>query len=126
MNIPTIEELDRIGCEAAGSLPTDPDQWFRKYATAIRDAVVAACKPQLRPIAEMPAKVPEGCMRMFVGPGTSGPYGLTRDKCPGDTHYIDIALPPSYPEDFEQAFTESKFDAKNKAAAFRLWKGGAR
>lgn len=122
MNIPTIKELDRIGSNAAGLEPGDVLGFSPKYLTAIRDAVVAACKPQLRPIADMPAEVPEGCVRAFWQNG----YGWY-DRCHHKiTHYIDIALPSdTYPAEFEQAFAESKLDAKDKAAAFRLWKGGA-
>lgn len=131
-NIPTIEELDKTGCEAAGyaagyTTVTVNNTTHCRYLTAIRDAVVAACRPQLRPIAEMPNEVPEGCVRLFAGPSTNVPYGFTRSKCPSDTHFIDITVPsPTYPSDFEAAFTESKLDAKDKAAAFKLWKGGAR
>lgn len=128
MNIPEIEELDMIGYEAAIGV-ANPDRQRRRqaFASAIRDAVVAACRPQLRPIAEMPNEVPEGCVRLFAGPSTNVPYGFTRSKCPSDTHFIDITVPsPTYPSDFEAAFTESKLDAKDKAAAFKLWKGGAR
>lgn len=41
---------------------------------------------------------------------------------------LDITPPVEpYPADFEQAFAEAKLDAKDKAAAFELWKkGGAR
>ena len=126
MNIPTIEELDRIGC-AASDREANMKAARIAATTAIRDAVVAACRPQLRPIAEMPNEVPEGCVRLFAGPSTNVPYGFTRSKCPSDTHFIDITVPsPTYPSDFEAAFTESKLDAKDKAAAFKLWKGGAR
>lgn len=128
MNIPKIEELDRIGCKAAGLPHGSTDKWFQKYAAAIRDAVAAACKPQLRPIAEMSDEVPEGCVRvtgMFFENLKRWRLCDTPDH--GDTHFIDIALPsPTYPTDFEQAFAESKLDAKDKAAAFKLWKGGAR
>lgn len=125
MRIPSIEELDRIGCKAAGfTINARLHPRTRLHLTAIRDAVVAACKPRLRPLAEMPDTVPEGCVRKFA---ESGEWLLSSDYYEGDTHYIDIALPsPVYPSDFESAFAESKIDAKDKDAAFRLWKGGAR
>lgn len=127
-NIPTIEELDRIGGEAAGWPKGLVSTTYRAYITAIVNTVVAACKPQLRPIADMPDTIPDGCVRMFAGR-----YG--GDKCwiaaeiqsPHDTHFIDVALPEAeYPADFERDFFESKLDAKDKDAAFRLWKGGVR
>lgn len=125
MNIPTIEELDRIGASAS-CLPKGILQGtsMYNYVTAIRDAVVAACRPQLRLIAEMPAEVPEGCVRRFA---CHADWSFTRRREIYSTHYIDIAIPsPSYPANFEQAFAESKLDAKDKAAAFKLWKGGTR
>jgi len=130
MNIPKIEELDRIGYDAEGwsdNLPRAFDMEVGRYVTAIRDAVVAACKPQLRPIAKMPAEVPEGCVRHYWCAGNDVWYS-SKGYWPGCTHFIDIALPvESYPADFERAFAESKLDAKDKAAAFELWKkGGAR
>lgn len=126
MNIPTIEELDRIGCEAAGfTINARLHPRTRLHLTAIRDAVVAACKPQLRPIEEMPNEVPEGCVRLL---GFCDEFwAMSEQSARPDTHFIDIALPvEAYPADFEQAFAESKIDAKDKDAAFRLWKGGAR
>ena len=124
--IPTIEELDRIGCEASGMIAGQPAGCFQKYLTAVRDAVVAACRPQLRPISEMPAEVPEGCVRLFAGPSTRGLYGFTYDKCLADTHFIDIA-PPSdtYPPEFEAAW-EQHGKLEPKSAAYALWKGGER
>ena len=127
MNIPEIEELDMIGYEAAIGV-ANPDRQRRRqaFASAIRDAVVAACKPQLRPIAEMPEEVPEGCVRRFWG-DLSGCWASTPSQRAFVTHFVDIALPsPPYPADFEQAFAESGMDASNKAAAFKLWKGGAK
>lgn len=124
-NIPSIEELRNIASTAGRKAETG--MMLTDQVTAIRDAVVAACRPHLRPIAEMPAEVPEGCVRLFAGPSTNLPYGFTRSKCPSDTHYIDIALPSdTYPADFEAAFAKSGFAAEQKAAAFKLWKGGAR
>jgi len=127
MNIPTIEELDRIGCEAAGfTINARLHPRTRLHLTAIRDAVVAACKPQLRPISEMPEEAPDGCVRHYWCKGNDVWYS-SKGYWPGCTHYIDIALPgEAYPADFEQAFAESKLDAKDKDAAFKLWKGGAR
>lgn len=124
MNIPTIEELDRIGLKAANIADAAPTPSTVKYLTAIRDAVVAACRPQLLPIEEMPEEVPEGCVRKFtVGPN----WWFTDDNFPEYTHYIDIALPePTYPADFEAAFAKANLDPRDKAAAFKLWKGGAR
>ncbi len=122
-NIPTIEELDKIGCKAAGftiNASIHPDT--RLHLTAIRDAVVAACRPQLRPIAEMPAEVPEGCVRVFVHKDAQGRQKAWRTRGVFDTHYIDVALPVEvYPVDFEQAFAESGLIAKDKDAAFKLW-----
>lgn len=129
MNIPTIEELDKTGCEAAGyaagyTTVTVNNTTHCRYLTAIRDAVVAACRPQLRPIAEMPAEVTEGCHRVYWN-NQGLWYGLP--ALHEVTHFIDIVLPePEYPADFEQAFKESGMDASNKAAAFKLWKGGAK
>lgn len=124
MNIPTIEELDRIASRAAGREPGELLGFFPGYLTAIRDAVVAAYKPQLRPIAEMPEEVPEGFVRRFWRKSGETWYSI-RTRLRKSTHYIDIALPePTYPEDFEQAFAESGLDAKDKEAAFKLWKGG--
>ena len=98
----------------------------QKYLTAIRDAVVAACRPQLRPIAEMTDQVPEGCVRHYWCADHNVWYS-SQGYWPSCTHYIDIALPsPTYPAEFEAAFAESKLDAKDKDAAFKLWKGGAR
>ena len=129
MNIPSIEELDRVGYEAAGwpgRVPRQFDKEVESYVAAIRDAVVAACKPQLRPIAETPDEVPEGCVRSFWGK-VSGFWTYTPIQRPCATHVIDIALPSElYPADFEAAFAESKLDAKDKDAAFKLWKGGER
>jgi hypothetical protein len=126
MNIPTIEELDRIAAKAAGLPVGSTDKWFQKYAAAIRDAVVAACRPQLRPIAEMPAEVPEGCVRIVGFHSISAGWTFSQEPMTKDTHYIDIALPAeAYQADFEQAFAESKLDAKDKEAAFKLWRGGA-
>jgi hypothetical protein len=126
MNLPTIEELDKIASEAAG-LATGIYGKYYLYVTAIRDAVVAACKPQLRPIAEMPNKVPEGCVRVVGFYSSSAGWTFSQESMTKDTHYIDIALPPpTYPADFEASFAESKLDAKDKDAAFKLWKGGAR
>lgn len=126
MNIPTIEELEYLGCQASGMTKVLLNHRRQKYLTAIRDAVVAACRPQLRPIAEMPNKVPEGCVRMFWGKGNLDWYSSPM-RLHTATHYIDIALPsPTYPAEFEAAFAESKLDAKDKDAAFKLWKGGAR
>lgn len=128
MNIPTIEELDRVGCDESGlicELPIPSEG--KKYIAAIRDAVVAACRPQLRPIAEMPNKVPEGCVRVVGFYSSSAGWTFSQESMTKDTHYIDIVLPePVYPDDFEAAFAESKLDAKDKDAAFKLWKGGAR
>jgi hypothetical protein len=124
MNLPTIEELDRIGAEAAGwpkHVRREFDDQVARYVTAIRDAVVAACRPQLRPIEEMPKEVPDGCVRVYWKSKTK-PSTLRKTD---DTHYIDIALPPpTYPADFEASFAESKLDAKDKDAAFELWKKG--
>ena len=128
MNIPTIEELDRIASEAAIGV-ANPDRQRRQqaFASAIRDAVVAACRPQLRPIAEMPEEVPEGCERLYGILYDGGVLAVTSFRGPSYTHFIDIALPsPPYPADFEQAFAESGLDAKDKDAAFKLWKGGAK
>lgn len=127
MNIPEIEELAKIGHEAAIGV-ANPDRQRRRqaFASAIRDAVVAACRPQLCPIAEMPEEVPERCARIS-GFFDDGEWRLSNSLWPRDTHFIDIALPsPVYPADFEAAFAESGMDASNKAAAFKLWKGGAR
>jgi hypothetical protein len=129
MNIPTIEELDRIGLEAAnlaaGSSLNGGNLCI--YVEAIRDAVVAACRPQLRPIAETPAEVPEGYERLYGILYDGGGLAVTSFLGPKDTHFIDIALPGlTYPADFEQAFKESGLDAKDKDAAFKLWKGGAK
>lgn len=125
MNIPTIEELVKIGEAAAEHY--DVTQTARLAATiAIRDAVVAACRPQLRPIAEMPEDVPEGYVRVTAYM-KDGAWYVGNLKVVNDTHFIDIALPePTYPANFEQAFAESKLDAKDKDAAFKLWKGGVR
>lgn len=124
MNIPTIEELDRVGSAAAEIHPAPGNRTNNLYLAAIRDTVVAACRPQLRPIAEMPAEVPEGCHRVYWN-NQGFWYGLP--VLHEITHYTDIALPvPTYPADFEQAFKESGLDAKDKDAAFKLWKGGAR
>lgn len=121
--LPTIEELDKIASEAAG-LATGISGKYYLYVTAIVKTVVAACRPQLRPIAEMPEEVPNGCVRKF--PNAPG-WGFSGGRMHDCTHYIDIALPvEAYPSDFEAAFTESKLDAKDKAAAFKLWKGGVR
>ena len=128
MNIPTIEELHKIG-SAAAAAPANRTRRDEEYAylTAIRDAVVAACRPQLRPIAEMPAEVPEGCTRFWASLDNRQNWFFTTMSYDLATHFIDIALPsPTYPADFEQAFAESKLDAKDKDAAFKLWKGGAR
>lgn len=127
MNVPTIEELEDIGCRASRMTQIPLNLRRKKYLTAIRDTVVAACRPQLRPIAEMPAEVPEGCMRRFWG-DISGCWASTPSQRAFVTHFIDIALPsPPYPADFEQAFKESGLDAEDKAAAFKLWqKGGVR
>lgn len=128
MNIPTIEELDRIGCDESGlncELPIPSEG--KKYIAAIRDAVVAACRPQLRPIAEMPAEVPEGCARFWASLDNRQNWFFAPMSYDLATHYIDIVLPePVYPADFETAFAESKLADENKAAAFKLWKGGAR
>lgn len=172
MNIPSIEELRNIAAVAGRKAETG--MMLTNQVAAIRDAVVAACRPQpvdpanipdlvthldprncgltiqlgvkaaaeindkfrermvealaacrpqLRPIAEMPEEVPEGCVRLYWN-NVDG-FG-TRLRAE-DTHFIDIALPePNYPADFEAAFAESKLDAKDKDAAFKLWKGGAR
>ncbi len=120
MNIPTIEELDKIASEAAG-LATGISGKYYLYVTAIRDAVVAACRPQLRPIAEMPKEVPEGCVRVYWKSKTK-PSTLRKTD---DTHYIDIALPAdAYPPEFEAAW-EQIGKLEPKSAAFALWKGGA-
>lgn len=177
MNIPSIEELRNIAAVAGRKAETG--MMLTNQVTAIRDAVVAACRPQpvdpanipdlvthldprncgltvqlgvkaaeeinakfrermaealaacrpqLRPIAEMPEKVPEGCERMFAWDSNHcGDWVYTWTKCGKDTHYIDIALPePTYPADFEAAFKESGFAAEQKDAAFTLWKGGAK
>lgn len=128
MNIPTIEELDKIGLSAEGEIGCDDPLTNRdyRYLTAIRDAVVAACRPQLRPFAEMPEEVPDGCVRHYLDQDNNVWY-FTKGYYPRCTHYIDIALPsPAYPADFEQDFAESGLDAKDKDAAFKLWKGGWR
>lgn len=128
MNLPTIEELDRIGCDESGlicELPIPSEG--KKYLTAIVKTVVAACRPQLRPIAEMPDEVSEGHERLYGFLYDGGGLAVTSFRGPSYTHFIDIALPsPSYPADFEAAFAESKLDAKDKDAAFKLWKGGVR
>ena len=127
MNIPTIEELEDIGCRASRMTQIPLNLRRKKYLTAIRDAVVAACRPQLRPIAEMPERVPEGCERLYGILYDGGGLAVTSFRGPKDTHFIDVALPsPTYPADFEAAFAESGMDASNKAAAFKLWKGGAK
>lgn len=175
MNLPSIEELRHIASAAGRKAPTGG--MLTAEVTAVRDAVVAACRPQpvdpanipdlvthldprncgltiqlgvkaaaeindkfrermvealaacrpqFRPIAEMPAEVPERCARIS-GFFDDGEWRLSNSLWPRDTHFIDIALPsPSYPVDFEQAFAESKLDAKDKDSAFKLWKGGAR
>lgn len=127
MNIPPIHQLIQLARKAASKAKNN-EQAERFTVSAVRDAVVAACRPQLRPIAEMPDEVPEGCVRvtgMFFEHLKRWRLCDTPDH--GDTHFIDIALPePTYPDDFEQAFAESKLDAKDKDAAFKLWKGGAR
>jgi len=47
-----------------------------------------------------------------------------RGKYPNDNFGLPVE---TYPAEFEQAFAESKLDAKDKDAAFELWKqGGAR
>lgn len=122
MKIPTIEELVKIAKGAARNAST-VEQGEELVAAAIRDAVVAACRPQLRPIAEMPNKVPEGCVRVYWRVNAK-PSTLRKTD---DTHFTDIALPTdTYPADFERAFAESYIDASSKEAAFKLWKGGAR
>ena len=133
MNIPTIEELDKTGCEAAGyaagyTTITDYNTLQCRYITAIRDAVVAACRPQLRPIEEMPEQVPDGCVRICARRYFEDKRWIASStRYPEDTHFIDITIPsPAYPADFEAAFAESKLDAKDKEAAFTLWKGGVR
>lgn len=127
MNIPTIEELEDIGCRASRMTQIPLNLRRKKYLTAIRDAVVAACRPQLRPIAEMPERVPEGCERLYGILYDGGVLAVTSFRGPIYTHFIDIAIPsPVYPDDFEQAFQESGLDAKDKDAVFKLWKGGAR
>lgn len=123
MNIPSVEQLKFIGTSAAlmRSSGTDADS---ASVAAIRDAVVAACRPQLRPIEEMPNEVPEGCVRFLHNPNQQEFGGM---KVWPDTHFIDIALPePTYPADFEQAIRELGWPVKDKAAAFKLWKGGAK
>jgi hypothetical protein len=125
--IPTTEELDRIGCAASGFHPSvfGENSQMHAHLSAIRDAVVASCRPQLRPIAEMPAKVPEGCVRLY-GRIYGHRWAMDDDKSETDTHYIDIALPAdTYPTEFEAAW-EQHGKPKPKSAAFALWKGGER
>lgn len=123
-NIPTIEELRELG-NVASLMRGRTDDPVDVLITAIRDAVVAACRPQLRPIAEMPEEMPEGCVRLF-GFFDEG-WKMSQRRVKNDTHFIDIVLPvEAYPADFERAFDESGLDAKDKDAAFKLWKGGAR
>lgn len=121
MNIPSIEELRNIAAVAGRKAETG--MMLTDQVAAIRDAVVAACRPQLLPIAEMQDEVPEGCVRVF----RSEHGGWYDYACAVAVLYIDIALPsPLYPADFEAAFKESGLAAEQKAAAFTLWKGGAR
>jgi hypothetical protein len=47
MNIPTIEELEYLGCRASGMTKVLLNHRRQKYLTAIRDAVVSACKNDL-------------------------------------------------------------------------------
>lgn len=126
MNIPTIEKLRDIAAEAGRKAETG--MMLTDQVTAIRDAMIAACRPQLRPIAEMPNEVPEGCVRIFVGRYFEERRWIASGtRYPEDTHFIDITLPiDTYPADFEAAFAESKLSPKVKDAAFKLWKGGAR
>jgi hypothetical protein len=127
-NIPTIEELDKTGCEAAGyaagyTSVTANYTTHCRYLTAIRDAVVAACLPQLRPIAEMPEEVPEGCVRRFWRKGNLDWYSSTH-RLHTATHFIDIAVPAdTYPTEFDTAW-ETAGKPEPKSAAYALWKGG--
>lgn len=123
--IPTIEELDKIGSEAS-DLEANMKAARIAATTAIRDAVVAACRPQLRPIAEMPAEVPDGCERLYGVLYDGGGAAVTSFRGLKDTHYIDILLPvPTYPPEFEHAW-EQHGKPEPKSAAYALWKGGER
>ena len=125
MTIPAIEELDSIGISATGKVNINLLNTRKIYLTAIRDAVVAACRPQLRHISEMPAEVPEGCERHLAWysehcDGWAWNFGPI--LCGKETHYIDIALPAdTYPPEFEERFAKSNIDKQYKDGAYKLW-----
>lgn len=104
------EKVDLVGQEAY----MDEDADTRRSRLAAYKAVVQyvtpflATQPQLRPIAEMPEQVPEGCVRVFALMKTEG-YVINPTMAT-PSHAADIRLPakPADPvrEEFEKWWLE--------------------
>ena len=91
--------------------------------------------PTLRPIAEMPADVPEGCERKFWGTKDAFDGSFlcsTEERTSEDTHFIDIRLPDPVDRDrveFEEWASSKGFDISRNNGAYhdpgvdRAWEG---
>lgn len=84
-----------------GPQPQDDVQALKARVQELEEQI-AASTPTLRPIAEMPAEVPEGFKRIFWSPN-SGWWGAHNDLV---THFLDIRLPapPDPDEELRREF----------------------
>lgn len=104
----TCNHCGRRWADDMGGKPSNAHEWPKAVADAqdllgnLESLVsIPDPLPTLRPIAEMPEKVPEGCARIYWGSKTGD--GSWMLPCPligmHDTHFIDILLPVESPED---------------------------
>lgn len=85
--------------------------------------------PTLRPIAEMPAEVPEGCVRVFGGYYENQGRWLISSKATRlDTHFLDIRLPapPDPDEELRREFEAwmKGYNLQPDELAFQAFKAG--
>jgi hypothetical protein len=79
----------------------------KKAIAEEQEKPAAASTPTLRPISEMPADVPDGCVRVFGGYyENQGEWIISSWSRPQDTHFLDIRLPapPDTDEELRREF----------------------
>lgn len=111
--------LGELDCEEPASallklkeMKGERDAWMRTAKTRkhhldhLEAQLAAASTPTLRPIAEMPAEVPEGCVRVFGCRTHNGWYFSEQAHGQLVTHFLDIRLPapPDPDEELRREF----------------------
>lgn len=110
-----VERFYRVFSEHAGSIPES-----RKFALSdfLNNRPQVA---QLRPIAEMPEKPSEGCVRIYSHRNPHGQWSRGPELTPFDTHATDIfiQLPTPDPDAEERRQFEEETEAAGVCSDFR-------